>query len=345
MYKYYMNDTYKHKKVTESDTTLNAILDLIVEGTWDWNGETGHVTRSPGWYRMLGHEVGIFQENVFTWENIIHPDDYQRVMTHFEQYINGKSTQYLIEYRCRKSDGSYLWIMDRAKIVAHKADGTVARMIGAHHNIHNKKLAEDEVSKLNNLLKKGNMSLDNLIKINANELEKKNQELEEKIKEVALLSNIDPLTSIANRRSFEKELSKEVLRSRRYNHPLSLAIFDIDLFKDVNDTYGHNKGDLILQKLCELISANIRELDCFARWGGEEFVLIFPELTLEKALIVTEKLRATISQYEIEPNLYITCSFGVTECTDKDTIEDLFQRIDNSLYQAKSNGRNRIESL
>ncbi|RTR39044.1 diguanylate cyclase [Shewanella canadensis] len=340
-----MNDTYKHSEVTESDTTLNAILDLIVEGTWDWNGETGHVTRSPGWYRMLGHEVGIFQENVFTWENIIHPDDYKRVMAHFEQYITGQSTQYLIEYRCKKSDGSYLWIIDRAKIQAYKADGTVARMIGAHHNIHNKKLAEDEVCKLNKLLQQDNMSLDNLIKINAKELENKNQELEEKIREVDLLSNIDLLTNIANRRSFEKELKKEVLRSRRYNHPLSLAIFDIDLFKNVNDTYGHKIGDDILQKLCKLVSANIRELDFFARWGGEEFVLIFPELTVKKALIATEKLRTLISQFEIEPGLYITCSFGVTECTDKDTIEALFQRIDKSLYQAKSNGRNRIESL
>jgi len=340
-----MNDTYKHSEVTESDTTLNAILDLIVEGTWDWNGETGHVTRSPGWYRMLGYEIGIFLENVFTWENIIHPDDYKRVMAHFEQYINGQSTQYLIEYRCKKSDGSYLWIVDRAKIQAYNADGTVARMIGAHHNIHNKKLAEDEVSKLNKLLQQGNMSLDNLIKINAKELEQKNRELEEKIKEVALLSNIDPLTSIANRRSFERELSKEVLRARRYNHSLSLAIFDIDLFKNVNDTYGHKKGDDILQKLCKLVSANIRELDCFARWGGEEFVIIFPELTLEQALIAAEKLRLTISRYEIEPNLYITCSFGVTECTDRDTIEELFQRVDKSLYQAKSYGRNRIESL
>ncbi|WP_394146763.1 diguanylate cyclase domain-containing protein [Shewanella atlantica] len=340
-----MKHTYSHNSVTDSDFTLNAILDLIVEGTWDWNGETGHVTRSPGWYRMLGYEVGIFQENVFTWENIIHPDDYKRVMAHFEQYITGKSTQYLIEYRCRKSDGSYLWIVDRAKILAYKDDGTVSRMVGAHHNIDNKKRAEEEVSKLNKLLQQGNMSLDNLIKINAKELEKKNQELEEKIKEVALLSDIDPLTSIANRRSFERELSKEVLRSRRYHHPLSLAIFDIDLFKNINDSYGHKKGDLILQKLCQLISANIRELDCFARWGGEEFVLIFPELTLEKALIATEKLRTTISRYEIEPNLFITCSFGVTECTDEDTIEDLFQRIDESLYQAKSKGRNRIGSL
>jgi diguanylate cyclase (GGDEF)-like protein/PAS domain S-box-containing protein len=340
-----MKNTYKHNNLTESDASLNAILDVITEGTWDWNGETGNVIRSPGWYRMLGYEENVFQENVFTWENLIHPDDYARVMAHFEQYINGESDQYLIEYRCKKADGSYLWIMDRAKIQAYKADGTVARMIGAHHNIHCEKLAREEASKLKEMVQLGNMSLDNLIKINANELEEKNQELEEKIKEVALLSNIDPLTAIANRRSFEVELNKEVLRARRYNHALSLAIFDIDLFKKINDTYGHKKGDVILQKLCRLVSRNIRELDCFARWGGEEFVIIFPELTLENALIVTEKLRVTISQYEIEPNLYITCSFGVTECSVSDSIEDLFQRIDNSLYKAKSNGRNRIESL
>ncbi|QYJ85298.1 sensor domain-containing diguanylate cyclase [Shewanella mesophila] len=339
-----MENTYKHNTLAESDITLNAILDLIAEGTWDWNANTGIVIRSPGWYRMLGYDEKSLQENVFTWENIIHPDDYNRVMTHFEQYINGESNQYRIEYRCKKSDDTYLWILDHAKIQTYKADGTVARMIGVHQNIHDEKLAAQEADKLKEMAQKGTMSLENLIKINANELKLKNQQLEDKIKQVALLSNIDPLTSIANRRSFEVELTKEILRSKRYNHPLSLAIFDIDLFKNINDTYGHNKGDLILQKLCRLVSKNIREQDCFARWGGEEFVIIFPEITLENALEVTEKLRSTISQYEFEPNLYISCSFGVTECNSTDSIEAVFQRIDNSLYQAKRNGRNRIES-
>lgn len=85
-----MFKTYENQTAKACENTLNSILDIIVEGTWDWNAITGRVHRSPGWYRMLGYDAGIFQEDVFTWENIIHPDDYERVMAHFDSYITGK---------------------------------------------------------------------------------------------------------------------------------------------------------------------------------------------------------------------------------------------------------------
>ena len=145
-------ETYKHKTVEDADNTLNNILDLIVEGTWDWDAKTGHVERSPGWYRMLGYEIGFFQKDVFTWENIIHPDDYDRVMTNFERYVTRKISTYSIEYWCKKADGNYLWITDRAKAVEYKPDGTVGRIIGAHQNIHERKIAQDELIKQNQFL-------------------------------------------------------------------------------------------------------------------------------------------------------------------------------------------------
>jgi len=120
-----MNKTYSHKSLEDADDTLNNILDIISEGTWDWNALTGHVERSPGWYRMLGYDIGLFSKNVFTWENIIHPDDYEAVMKHFELYTAGKIEKYEIEYRCKKSDDTYLWIIDRAKIVKFTSDGKI----------------------------------------------------------------------------------------------------------------------------------------------------------------------------------------------------------------------------
>ena len=147
-----MLKTYTHQIVKEADTTLNNILALIVEGVWDWNGNTGHVTRSPGWYKMLGHDFDIFERNVFTWENIIHPDDYPRVMQHFEQYIKGEIKEYFIEYRCNTASGQYLWIVDRGQVVKKNPDGSVARMIGAHQNIHQYKIAQEKLLKQNKIL-------------------------------------------------------------------------------------------------------------------------------------------------------------------------------------------------
>lgn len=340
-----MTKTYQHSTVQASDHTLNHILDIIEEGTWDWNANTGHVDRSPGWYRMLGYDVDIFDKNVFTWENIIHPDDYKQVMQHFEQYIKGEIAQYSIEYRCKKADGSYLWIFDQGKICATNADGSVARMIGAHLNIDKQKAAQNELLEQNRLLKDGNINLENLLRHKAEELEKKNQELEKKIEEIAYLSNTDPLTGIANRKKFEEVLENEIARCNRYHHPMSLAIFDIDYFKQVNDGYGHKTGDLVLQKLSRLVQENIREIDSIARWGGEEFTLIFPELPLHAAVKVAEKLQKLISQHAMTDELKITCSFGVTQYHSDNSIEQLFQRADEALYLAKDSGRNRVECL
>lgn len=338
-------ETYHHDTAEESDATLNSILDLIVEGIWDWNAISGHVNRSPGWYRMLGYDVGVLKNDVFTWENIIHPDDYESVMEHFERYIGGEIEEYAISYRCKKKDGDYIWIFDQGKIVSYKPDGSVARMIGSHLNINKQKVAQSELVNQNEMLHKGNLTLEKVVRKKAEELEKKNSELEAKIIEVERLSNTDMLTAIANRKKFEDELAKEILRSRRYGHPVSLMMFDIDFFKRINDTYGHDVGDTILQGLSKLVSINIREIDFFARWGGEEFVIIFPGVSLDNAIIASEKLRLLISQYEFGSDIFITCSFGVTELSKDDTIKELFFRVDKLLYQAKERGRNRVESV
>ena len=340
-----MDITYRNQEHSASNFTLNSILDIIVEGVWDWNSHTGHVDRSPGWYRMLGYDFEVFSNTVFTWEKVIHPDDYDRVMQHFEDYINKKSTNYCIEYRCRKCDGSYLWIVDNGKVVEYNEDGTVGRMIGAHHNIHEQKVAQIELIKQNQLLQDGNISLEKVIHRKTNELEKKNGELELKMHEVETLSNKDLLTEVANRKKFEEVLQKEILRSRRYKHPLSFVLFDIDNFKYINDTFGHKVGDSVLRSLSKLITANIREVDFFGRWGGDEFVLIFPNTTIEKALLITEKLRRIISEYEVKPNLFTTCSFGLVERNKSYGVSELFQQADKALYSAKHQGRNMVVSI
>ncbi|MCG6200187.1 sensor domain-containing diguanylate cyclase [Psychromonas antarctica] len=339
-----MYKTYPHKTVKKSDMTLNSILDLIAEGIWDWDGNTGHVTRSPGWYRMLGYQLGSFKEDVFTWENIIHPEDYDHVMAHFDSYLTAKIDNYQIEYRCKKADGSYLWIVDHGNIIQYNTDGSPARMIGVHHDIDEQKKAQLALIEQNLLLKNGNLTLGKIVDIKTKELENKNRQLEKKITEIEIISNRDPLTKIANRHKFENVLCREISRANRYQHPLSLAIFDIDLFKHINDQYGHKTGDLLLCAISQLVSDNIRKLDLVARWGGDEFVLIFPEITHEKAYLICEKLRILISQSKVSDDLSATCSFGVSEYRYGDTLDTLFQRVDKLLFVSKENGRNRVHS-
>lgn len=113
-----------HQTPQQAQKTLEFILDIISEGVWDWHADNGEVTRSAGWFRMLGYPVGQFPDDVITWENVIYADDYPRVMAHFEDYIQGRCDRYHIQYRCKKSDGDYLWIEDTGKIVERDATRT-----------------------------------------------------------------------------------------------------------------------------------------------------------------------------------------------------------------------------
>ena len=153
----------------------------------------------------------------------------------------------------------------------------------------------------------------------------------------------DKLTNIYNRAYFEVEMDKEFSSFKRENRPLSLIILDIDKFKDFNDNYGHQIGDEVLKELAKAISQNIRTTDIFARWGGEEFVIILPATALESAKKVAEHLRVTVEQHSFKDDLNVTCSFGVSECGEDDTKESFLKKVDEALYRAKRNGRNRVE--
>jgi len=156
---------------------------------------------------------------------------------------------------------------------------------------------------------------------------------------------IDSLTNIYNRAYFEEGLDKEIARVNRENTYLSLIILDIDFFKNINDTYGHQVGDDILIEIASLIGDNTRKTDIFARWGGEEFVKILPNTNLEKALIVAESLRKKIEEHNFSNNIKITCSFGVSEFKSDDDKHKLVKRADKALYLAKENGRNKVENF
>lgn len=339
-----MEKTYTHQTADEADFTLNYILDISNQGFWDWNAKTGYVYRSMGWFRMLGYEYRVFKDDVFTWENIIHPEDYERVMRYFEAYIHGETSEYKIEYRCKKSDDTYIWIEDSAKIVEKNPDGSVLRVIGAHTNIHENKLFKEMLIQKNERLVDNNLSLENLVKIRTQELTKINKKLNAQIKEARYNASHDGLTGIINRREFECVFEKEIYRAKRYSYPLSMLVMDIDNFKVVNDQYGHKVGDQVLIRLVALVQKMIRESDIMARWGGEEFVIVFPDSTLHDTLNKAEMLREAIHEEHFPSNLHVTCSFGVTAYTQGDTNDTVFIRCDQALYAAKKSGKNNVQT-
>ena len=153
----------------------------------------------------------------------------------------------------------------------------------------------------------------------------------------------DELTQIYNRNKLNEVFDNELKKVKRFNHSLSIAIIDIDHFKNFNDTYGHLIGDEVLILLAKTISEHMRETDTFARWGGEEFVIIFSETNINNAMIAAEHLRKVIERIEHQIAGHITVSFGLTEYKNGDNLKILFKRCDDALYVAKENGRNRIE--
>jgi diguanylate cyclase (GGDEF)-like protein len=172
----------------------------------------------------------------------------------------------------------------------------------------------------------------------------KRLELEELARKLDFRATTDPLTGLFNRRKFNHELSLGISRAQRYGTPLSLVIFDVDHFKAINDTYGHQVGDKVLIDLSKLIAARLRKTDVFARWGGEEFIILVPEASASMALQLAENLRDSIRQSVSGDAETVTCSFGIAEFKDGDSADTFISRADEALYRAKINGRNRVES-
>lgn len=152
----------------------------------------------------------------------------------------------------------------------------------------------------------------------------------------------DYLTKIYNRQKFDTLFQAEAKRAQRYNHPLSLILFDIDDFKCINDTNGHDIGDTVLVMISNLAKACLRESDIFARWGGEEFIILLPHTDLNLAIQKAEELCRIISDEHIETIGRVTCSFGVMQVCDYENLTLAFRDADNALYTAKKSGKNRV---
>jgi diguanylate cyclase (GGDEF)-like protein len=190
------------------------------------------------------------------------------------------------------------------------------------------------IASLNNQVRSQKKRESELLEINSL-LDLRGKQLEEK-------SKTDSLTGAFNRQGIEDAIRIGLWEWRSQKKPLSLILIDIDHFKKINDEYGHAIGDHVLSALSNIVKQHIRSNDLFARWGGEEFVLLCRDTKIEQATLIAEKIRELIASFAFKDNVQVTASFGVATLHANETLEQLFNHADKALYEAKHQGRNRV---
>lgn len=178
----------------------------------------------------------------------------------------------------------------------------------------------------------------------ANEtINEKNKLLEKVMANLEIESKVDSLTGLYNRRYILEKINEEIIRFKRSGNKFSIVIGDIDFLKKVNDSYGHDFGDVVLKNVSEILKSNLREEDCLSRWGGEEFLILIVDTDLERARVITNRMREKIEEEIFEHNLKkvsVTMTFGISIYVDNDSIDDMIKKADDALYRGKKNGRN-----
>jgi diguanylate cyclase (GGDEF)-like protein len=174
--------------------------------------------------------------------------------------------------------------------------------------------------------------------------EQLNIQLSRAIETLETHASTDRLTHAWNRRRFEEAVEVEIDRSKRYGHPLSLILLDIDHFKRINDNHGHQEGDRVLRDIADRLRETMRKPDSLTRWGGEEFIILMPDTDLQHARLLAERIRHSLAARPIKGVGTVTASIGVAEYMPVASLEEWLARADRAMYTAKREGRNRIET-
>jgi len=291
----------------ESEERLQLALAAANQGWFDLDISTGKAAISKECAKILGLDPETRHNTLQKWQDNIHPDDREATMAAFQRCLVDGGPV-AMEYRRHIRDRGWTWIRSVGQITEWGPTHQPRRMIGIHTDISEQKLVE--------------------------------QELERQ-------ARTDHLTGVNNRGYFMELAEQELKRSIRYGTPLTVFMIDIDLFKQINDRYGHKVGDTVLKKLTEVCQEALREVDILGRMGGEEFAIILPETSEAKGAEVAERLRKTIAESAIPMEaglpLHCTVSIGVTALASADdNIDVLLNLADKALYKAKNSGRNTV---
>lgn len=280
-------------------------------GHWYWNIITDSIFFNTIQVVTLGYDQKEVPEKIGFpfYLKMIHPDDRARVNQTMNEHLSGNTEFYEAEYRIKTKDNNWKWFYDRAKVTEKDDKGKPIFLSGVVFDITDRK--EKELC------------------------------LEEKNKILAHQSCTDELTGVINRRGLIHELDNRMFQSLNSHYPLSIAMFDIDYFKNINDTFGHLEGDKVLVDVAKIFTDSIRGLDTIGRYGGDEFLVIFPNTKLNNAVVVCEKIRDEIEKYGASSQAKITISGGVAVYNNEER-SSFIDLADNRLYKAKKAGKNKI---
>jgi len=232
----------------------------------------------------------------------VHPDDLPSMLGAIGDTLSGRSGEYNLEYRLRQVDGSWIWVRAKGRIVERDAAGRPLRLAGTYANINERKLAEDQLRHM---------------------------------------AEFDALTDLPNRATFTRHLQQALERAQR-NGPLALLFLDIDRFKEINDTLGHEAGDVLLKEFARRMRANVRQSDMVARLAGDEFTIVLERVRdAADAASVAQKVVAALREpLHVRGRVVtVTCSVGTALPSAGDDAQALLRRADAALYEAKRRGR------
>lgn len=289
----------------ESEKRWSFALDGTNQGVWDLNVVTNEIFLSPRCKEMLGYPEDQISSNMDEWVKLIHPDDIPCLISARMVALDGDVKSFENEHRKLAADGSWKWIHVKGMVVERDEKHAPLRVIGTYTDISERKKIEADVLRL---------------------------------------AHYDSITELPNRTLFLDRLNQELKKSKRYGKTFALMLLDLDRFKEINDSIGHQKGDLLLKEIGARLTKCVRESDTIARLGGDEFTIILSEFeqTVEIDQLVIKILKAVADPCVIEGEIaYVTASIGIA-LYPNDTLDsdELLKHADMAMYTAKNNGKN-----
>lgn len=288
----------------EAEFVWHCAFESAGDGVWDVNLETLQAQYSPRYQEMLGYVAGEFPSTHQAWLELIHPDDLPRLLQIMEDYLQRSSGAYAAEYRLRCKNGDYKWIYARGSVVSRGAEGQPLRMVGTHTDITPLKAVEEKIW---------------------------------------TQANYDVLTHLPNRQLFHDRLEQLIKKAQRDQERLAVLFIDLDHFKEVNDTLGHDVGDELLAEAALRIKDSVRDCDTVARLGGDEFTVLLPalhDLAVIGALAQKVIDRVSLPYLLRGAELHVSASIGIAIYPDDaSTVIELTKNADQAMYAAKGHGR------
>lgn len=293
-------------RLLESEQRMKLALSGANEGTWDLDVASGELNFDTGWGKLLGYaESSERPRDIAQWSALIHNDDRERVLGILQSHINGELPEYKVEYRIRSKSGKEVWVAGHGKAVTRDAKGRAIRIVGVTRDITFKKAAEDTIWRL---------------------------------------AHFDQLTSLPNRILLKDRLQQSIHQALRHDRLLAVFFMDLDGFKQVNDTLGHEGGDELLQQVAARMGALLRSTDTLARQGGDEFILLMTDLQhKEDAAVLAQKIISALNiPFQVKStDCTIGCSIGIAFFpADGKDAQALLAKADQAMYQAKAAGKN-----